>query len=225
MTSRTLQIDIVSFWHAGTGRGDGTGLDATVARTPSGLPEYRGRALKGLLREATHRAAELGWFPADPVQIDKWFGTDSLGRVKRLERSKVEDASAANAKAAPEPDGAKELEESRFGTTISQLLISSARLGQGDDRARWEAWAAANPESRDTLYGEIASTALKDGIALDRTLRVSEVCAPVTLYATLEGPPEALQAIEKALPLLRHLGSHRTRGLGRARFTLLAEAR
>ena len=47
-----LRFEIQSFWHAGSGRGDGAVADATVLRSRAGLPILPGRTVKGLLREA-----------------------------------------------------------------------------------------------------------------------------------------------------------------------------
>ena len=65
----------------------------------------------------------------------------------------------------------------------------------------------------------MASTAIEaDGTAKDHTLRVKEVTVPMKLVAEIHGPDNDLEWIsdlEKSLPLLRALGSRRSRGYGR----------
>jgi hypothetical protein len=57
----------------------------------------------------------------------------------------------------------------------------------------------------------------------DRSLRIIEVAVPVTLHATvhvMDDAPDAAALLRAGLGFLRGLGSHRRRGLGRARFAL-----
>lgn len=87
-------------------------------------------------------------------------------------------------------------------------------------------WLASSDarRARSALYDSFASTSLdKDGVARDRTLRTIELCVPVVLTAAIHGIPrddETDMHLRKACSLLRSVGSHRTRGLGRCECTL-----
>lgn len=191
MTQGTIVLDINSFWHAGTGRGDGPGADAIIARSREGLPYLPGRTVKGLVRDAMRLAALADMASAD--DIETWFGSDLL-RGSGSDRE-------------------RQLEEARFRTRPGTLRFESATLG-----ASWAVWAAANPVDRRHLVRTFASTRIEfDGTAKDETLRVIEIAVPLTLRATVLGlDPAAAKTIGDALPVfLRNLGSHRRRGLGR----------
>lgn len=208
-----LKITLHGYWHAGSGRGEGPGADASVVRDGAGLPYLPGRTLKGLLREAVRRAMRLGRVPGGAPELRRWFGTelidDDRGQVDSDDRIRV-------------------LEEARFRTDEGALRVSSATIGRGEAAARWRRWAeqaAANgPVAAEVrrrvghLFAELASTKIDDasGVASDRSLRVIEVAVPMDLYATIEGPDEDPwpHALREALVLLRALGSHRRRGLG-----------
>ncbi len=199
---RSLEIRLHAYWHAGSGLGSATGVDAQVTRTPGGLPHLPGRSLKGILREAVEQAAELGWVKASSGDLVRWFGTPLVRRADSTDREPID-----------------QLEEARFTSDAGSLSVGSARLGKGEDARGWEQWASwpGHAPERDLLFSELASTALDDsGVALDKSLRLIEVAVPVTLHAELEGPPPALDAIATALPLVRSIGAHSTRGLGRA---------
>lgn len=67
------------------------------------------------------------------------------------------------------------------------------------------------------------ATAIENNVALDSSLRVMEVTIPLTLYAQFEVLDDAQfnrEAFKKCLSLIRGLGSHRTRGLGRVTVSL-----
>lgn len=105
------------------------------------------------------------------------------------------------------------------GTSKGALLFSDAFL-------------ALDASSRKTLVGEtslkadlfdgVSSTALKDGVAMTETLRTIEVTVPVVLETVIEGPlsgpaSDWKKVLTTAAPLIRQLGSHRHRGLGRCK--------
>lgn len=105
------------------------------------------------------------------------------------------------------------------GSTPGALAFDSAVLP-----AKEREWLASKNAKthRDAMYDTFASTSIgNDGIALDRTLRTIELCVPVVLNAPVSGIPEdAEEPLHKACALLRALGSHRNRGLGRCECTL-----
>lgn len=190
----TIVLDIVSYWHAGTGRGDGPGADAIVARTRQGLPFLPGRTVKGLVRDAVAAADRAGAIDdPDAKRLETWFGSDVI-RVERDDRE-------------------RQLEEARYTTEAGRLRFGSATLGDA-----WAAWAATHRTERGHLVHTFASTRIgTDGVAHDETLRTIEISVPMTLRAPVEGLDEASEAaLSIALPLfLRSAGAHRRRGLGR----------
>lgn len=204
MLSRTLTLDIVSPWHAGTGRGEGAALDAVVVRSTGGLPYLPGRTLRGLLRQALVDAAAAG-------AVDS--GTDEalFGSALAAELGEGDDAAGG-------------LAAHRHRTRAGVLRVSNARLGASAAEAEaWERWAAASPGAMEHLYVRFASTAVaaSTGSAKERTLRAIECAVPMTLHATLTGPGAGAAAaawpdsIRAALPWLRAIGAHRNRGFGR----------
>lgn len=192
MKALELQVHLHSYWHAGTGRGDGKRADAVVATNRVGLPYLPGRTLKGLLRFATATASTIGVVRDETASL--WFGTELAGRVDR----------------------AADLEgERRYATRAARLRVSSATLGEA-----WDAWASsAGQRERSMLFETLSATAIDStrGVAVDRTLRTIEVAVPMTLTARITGPDEGswLTELPMVLPLIRSLGSGRTRGLGR----------
>ncbi len=89
------------------------------------------------------------------------------------------------------------------------------------------------------LFTTIQSTAIDDetGSARSKSLRSYEVAAPTVLVATIEAnraafgaagelldPGDWIATLSKALPLVRSVGAHRTRGFGRALLELAPEA-
>lgn len=186
-----LVFDILSWWHAGTGRGDGPSADAVVARTAEGLPFLPGRTVKGLVRDA----ARLGMYAgiASKKEIEDWFGSELIdGNPENRERR---------------------LEETRFATRPGSLRFESATLGES-----WARWARAHPEERELLVSSFTSTSIDDdGVARDETLRVIEISVPLALRAEVTGLCERSAALlDEVVPLfLRGVGSHRNRGFGR----------
>lgn len=209
MTDReTLQIELLGYWHAGTGRGEGSGADALVARTRGGrgLPYLPGRTLYGLLREAVALAEEIGQLP--PKRTKELFG----------ERSE-----APNEK--PGQGGL-----GRFASRGDRTLeVTSAFLAPGwpqsDEAQAWEAWAEKHADALAHLTPRLAATAVDErGIARRSSLRSVEVAVPLCLFAEVSAPPEVgdwRADLERALPLLRAAGSRRSRGFGRCQVTFL----
>jgi hypothetical protein len=72
-----IKLQILDFWHAGSGAGRGAASDAEIVRTAAGLPFLPGRTLRGLLRESMQQAEDFGDVAAGAT--DRWFGTRSRG--------------------------------------------------------------------------------------------------------------------------------------------------
>ena len=61
MTVWSVDIEMLSYWHIGSGKGQGADVDAVVLKDENDLPYIPGRTIKGLFREAfsTLRDCEL----------------------------------------------------------------------------------------------------------------------------------------------------------------------
>lgn len=183
MPELELIFTIHGYWHAGSGSGEGSNLDALVVKSPDGLPYLPGKTVKGLLREAVQTAEDCGQVALGITE--QLFGTSPANQKK-----------------------------TRFETDPGSLVFESASLGK--DMA---GWAQCNAAKVGGLYAQLSSTKIEDtGIAKDQTLRKIEVAVPLKLTATVscsESGDEWLKALKTAAPLVRCLGSNRTRGLGR----------
>jgi hypothetical protein len=221
---RVLRLDIHSYWHPGTGRGDGASADAVVNEDALGLPTLPGRTLKGLLRAAFSNWVHLGAPGARSESENELFGSvlnappTSDNRVSSLEAAKFSRVSS--------------LEAARFRTEAGALRVDSATLGEtAEQRRAWEDFASSgSAEARAQLAllkRSFASTRLdENGVAQDSTLRSVELFVPMSLFARIqlqhaEAPRLMAELSEAAHLFLRGLGSYRNRGLGRCTATLI----
>jgi hypothetical protein len=202
MVSVNLVFDLLGFWHAGTGACAGVDLDATVFRTPAGLPCLPGRTVKGLVRAAMEQAEAAGAIATGRTR--HWIGTPAQKGAATAERE-------------------QRLEAMRFSTAPGRLRFESAVLvDEHGDRAAWEAFAQS-PRGKPLvrhLFRSFSSTALEGGIAKAQTLRSIEVVVPLTLVSTVsseETDKRWIDDLEESTLFLDAVGSLRSRGLGRAR--------
>jgi hypothetical protein len=184
-----LSIDILSFWRVGTGKGVAGRLDAMCHRDELGFPILPGKNLRGLLRDAVAQAHALCWTAVCP---DALFGS----------RAGVH-------------DDADDLPDA---TVPGVLRVGNAMLPSIDMCVISE-----NPERIAQLFAVRRATAMVSdrGVAMPRSLRFEEVAVPVGLHARLDPmgvmPADWQDALIVAAPLIRAIGSGRTRGLGRCR--------
>lgn len=176
---------ILSYWRIGTGRGDASTLDSRCARDRHGLPFLPGRSVRGLLREAVREASEFDPDIPDRAEI-ALFGSR-----------------------------AKPGEEASDVTRPGTLRVEDATLGEDETAA-----LMGRDDLIAGLFAAKRATAMeKTGTARPHSLRFDEVALPVTLQARispLDAAPSGWEAmLGAALPLIRAIGSHRTRGLGR----------
>lgn len=190
----TLQIEFLDYWHAGGGRGAGTHLDAIVERDNRDLPYVPGRQIKGLLREAME--ALEGWkhVPSDTTNL--LFGRPSA--ENRLS------------------------EQGMLGFGDAGLpAVEADWLAKRETGSPHDAEAAS---ARARLFRDIFTTAVDEetGCAKQASLHGIEAVIPLTLEATVsalpgKNPPENWQQhLNLAFSLVRAVGAHRSRGLGRA---------
>jgi len=197
MNSMKLTVDIQSYWHAGTGQGSGHHLDALVATDRSGIPYLPGKTLRGLLRDAVWRLECWGSLPA-------LIPTGTT--VILFGSTPFSDESGAMV--------------SRDVTVPGSLYISNATLP--DEVCRWLATDGA-AEQRSLLFREHLSTAVEpSGVAKPHSLRGIQVTVPLMLEAEAsllrQEASDSLDwqaVIQQAMPLIRAVGSHRSRGFGR----------
>jgi CRISPR/Cas system CSM-associated protein Csm3 (group 7 of RAMP superfamily) len=195
---KTLKIDLLSEWRSGTGRGRGLYLDAEARKDQLGLPMIPGKQLKGLVRHALETGAAWGHW--DSNLVERLCGASS-----------------------------EAAEDSRFDTDQGCLSISSARMSH-----EWQRYFSDLRErdlelslkSSARLFVTRRQTAMNShGLVQEKTLRTVEVCVPMTLYARIQGDltSDELKVLERALSLIRAVGAHTTRGLGRAKLSLTDE--
>lgn len=198
MQTAKLIVDITSYWHPGSGRGSGSHLDALTDRDTDGLPYLPGRMIKGLLRDAMHRAETWGHISKGTTEA--MFGSTGF--------TAAQDGKSAQARDRTEP---------------GSLRVGNARLPEPV-----RAWLAAPAQLRERalLTTELFQTAIdpESGTASNRSMRGIEVLVPMQLEATLTWMGTTnidwQAALGMSLPLIRAVGAHRTRGLGRASIAL-----
>lgn len=197
MNTRTLKIDISSYWHAGTGAGQGSLLDAIVQRDPIGLPYLPGRTLKGLLRDAVHCWESYGAY-TQPQVTDQLFGvlgTDgntTTPGILRIGSARLDNA---------------------FIHEIQQAYMNTGTQQQAKQLIS-------------CLYHQHYNTKIdaQTGTAEDKSLRSMELTVPLTLYADIrliENTqtsllPHAFDLLSQAFPMVKAVGKLKNRGLGRA---------
>lgn len=95
------------------------------------------------------------------------------------------------------------------------IFFTNAELSEDERKAITENNAAR------FLYRAVSSTAIdNDGIAVEHSLRKTEVVVPCTLHGKIINVPDELQSdIERALKYIKRLGQNRNRGLGRCTIT------
>lgn len=69
---------------------------------------------------------------------------------------------------------------------------------------------------QENLYAEIASTKIENGMAVNHSLRETEVVIPITLYGEIDNVPQVYEEqMTKSLKMIKRMGLNRNRGLGR----------
>ena len=184
-------IEILSFWHAGTGLGHGALADAITLKDDNQLPYLPGKTIKGLFKEAFNILENTKNIPNQTTK--KIFGESTS--TNNANQEEIIELEAGNSF----------FSNANISTSLKKYLLE-------------------HKNERDCLYEVISSTKLDDdGIAMDKNLRTIEVCMPVTLFAIINiknSDSNTLDYFQKASGLIRSLGSHRHRGLGRCKITV-----
>lgn len=195
--NRTLKIEILSYWHPGTGRGQGSHLDAVTHRSGNGLPCLPGRTVKGLLRDAAHRWESFGGFGSvelpRPSITDQLFGPYGAEGVETW-------------------PGLLRCSDATLPDSDVDYLFDKPKLVDGFYRSHF-----ATKIEHDTGTAEKQSLrGIELVVPLTLYAQIDQV--PNARHSGLTTAwPEKLN---EALPLVRAVGANRSRGLGRAVLTL-----
>lgn len=200
-----VKFNIHSYWRAGTGRGGGALLDEMVHKDAYGLPSLPGRTVKGLLRDAVFRAEQ--WKRIPPDSTINWFGGNALEKGEQESRLEIK-------------SGALGVSDAVLDNSLRQYLIYLLKDQNSSRQSRGKSL-------RQGFFHQIYATAIehKSGSAKDKSLRGMEVTIPLTLTAQLHEilplNDDWASQLEKCLPLIRALGTSRSRGLGRVTVELI----
>lgn len=193
-----LKLNMLEFWHPGTGRGTATSVDNKAHRDKDGLPELPGKTVKGLLRDAL-------WFKLDPMNALEGNPPELVAQLFGSEGGGLD------------AEGAVRVSSARLPLELREVFLK-------------------NPELVNGLSTVLHNTALDpdSGTAKNKTLRSTEVFAPLPLYAELELVGELPKTIKDwnayidlmktCLPALYKAGLRRNRGLGRFEVDLTKHA-
>ena len=193
----TLHFD--SYWQAGSGGSGGADADEFFDRDADGLPCFRGKRLKGLIKDAAGLHQRYGQ-PA-PLTVDEAFGVE--GREGDLKERLLDVRNAIIA----EPARTQLLNRKSELDGLSELLLSTAINDEGKNQG-----TAKNKTLR------------RIETAIPMTLQAIIECPDQV--AALSGKPEVtpdkvFKWLNQVRRLLRHAGRHRHRGLGRCRTELV----
>lgn len=226
-TKATLEININSYWHPGTGKGSGSHLDAMIERDRYGLPFISGKMLKGLLRDAVARME--GW-----KRLDKYKSSEKQLEINSLTETLFGSQSY-------QTDDTKTAPLARDFTQSGVIRFSDATFP-----SEMQEWLGHKEQNtlRNELFRDFYSTAIQysTGVAKKNSLRGMEMAIPVTLTATISWIGNSAnndasnnankndykenwqEILNESLALVRAVGGHRTRGFGRAQLSLSANS-
>jgi hypothetical protein len=189
-----LTIQLLDFWHCGTGKGSGEFLDAVADRDSAGLPYVPGKMLKGLLRDAVGLCETWGHVSAGSELA--LFG--ARGAPRQLTR-------------ATEP-GTLRIPSAHLPQDLARWLNDSPGPRQALFRDLFA--TAVDPRS-----GAAANRSLR-GMEAVVPLALETEIGPMPGRT----PPDGWQAtLRLALPLVRAVGHQRSRGLGRCLIEIAKE--
>lgn len=186
METLKYEIKFLDDWICGSGLGAGAETDSEVIKDKDGLPYIPGKTIKGILKDACLEIVCLD-------TNEQFLTQNQINHIFGVD---------ANAK----EDGEKQAEPSKPGTAF----FSNVEL------SRLEKEEIVKNQLQKFLYHNISSTRInRKGVAVDKSLRVTEVCAPITLFGEIQIEEEYHPALENAMRWTRRLGTNRNRGFGR----------
>lgn len=193
MITGTLVFELLDYWRCGAGHGSGRLLDATVVKTPAGLPMIPGRTIRGLCRDAVARAEAFGHLPEGTTEA--MFGSQR-------------------------PTAGADT-QSRFTTNSGAWTCSNATLGA--DWEAFAASTTHKDVLSRFFDTHASTKLDEHRVAEGGTLRTVEVAVPCTLVCEWECEDDDLdvaQILSACVGTIRSLGVARSRGFGRARVSV-----
>jgi len=194
----TYKIRFFSDWHCGSGLSSGADTDLLVIKDKEKMPFVPGKTMKGLIKEALEDIQELDdqYAELDLVKI--------LGKEAKV------------SKGLEKTDESKKETDGRFSQN-GCCFFKNAEL---DKELRDH---IVNNRLQDYLYHSISSTAIKDGVAKEHSLRKMQVTVPCELTGEiLDVPKEYGILFKDALSYIKRLGQSRNRGLGRCLIEIIS---
>ena len=183
------ELQFFDYWHLGSGLGAGAKLDSSVVKDDDGLPYAPAKTIKGLAREMV---LELD---LDCGFINRCFGFTSDKEDKCYPKEPI-------------------LKDENGKQIYTKCYFANALLDEDEKKE------IVSHKLQNNLYDVIASTKIEDGIAVDDSLREIEVVIPLTLYGEIldiENQND-YNKLHQALKMIKRMGLHRNRGLGRCEF-------
>lgn len=185
METLKYQIKFLDEWMCSSGLGAGAETDSEVIKDKNGLPYIPGKTLKGILKDACIEIVEF-----DNEQF--------------LNQQQINYIFGAEFKPKTNEDQEDRVSEA------GNAFFSNAELSESEKDE------IIKNELQEFLYHNVASTRIdNNGIAVDKSLRVREVCIPITLFGEIQIEKQYHSALENAMKWTRQLGTNRNRGLGR----------
>ena len=190
----TYEIKFHTDWHCGSGLAAGADLDALVVKDKDGLPFVPGKTMKGLVREAIEEMELITGRFNENLFIQAFGNSeDRNADPKLMEKSEDYDF-----------------------LQKGETFFTNAELSEDEHRA-----IVSNNAAR-FMYRSISSTAIdNEGIAVEHSLRKTEVVVPCTLEGEILciNDRDLAEEILKALNYIKRLGQNRNRGFGRCTIT------
>ena len=209
MSKKNIKYKIVfhTDWHCGSGLAAGAGVDALTIKDKNRLPFVPGKTIKGLVREAVEEILFIG-DKMDDIKERKDNGeskhisnrelfVETFGNSKDQNIVEIKDAQTSI-------DSYQEAHKGKAFFTNATLQQKEYDTIIKNNAARF-------------MYRTSASTAIDDsGIAVENSLRKTEVAIPCECYGEILNVPVAFEEeISNALKYIKRLGQGRNRGLGR----------
>ena len=148
--------------------------------------------------------------------LDYWHLSSGLSAGAKLDSSVTKDEDNIPYASGKTIKGLTREIAEEFGDIefLHQCYFANATLDEATHKE------IATNRLQDNLYDVIASTQIKDGIAVDDSLREIEVVIPMTLEGEILDIPsqEDFDRLEKSLKMIKRMGLNRNRGLGRCEF-------
>lgn len=180
-------VDIHSYWHCGSGLSAGADVDLLVVKDKEGIPFIPGKTMKGLLREAV---SELTALKDGNCSFDV---TDNFIKTFGCVHISSESAEAST----------KMLKGESFFSNAEFTVSERNEIISG--------------KLTEHLYDAVSQTAIdENGLAIEHSLRKTQVVVPCKLYGTIKNVPEDyVDVVKEAMGFIKCLGLGRNRGLGR----------